>query len=209
MNQGDTKTRILEAAERLFAENGIAATSLRAITAAAGVNLAAVNYHFQSKEALVHAVYARRLEPVNRARLEMLDAQEARAGGGSPPLEEIMDAFVAPFLRGFMGTPFTALMGRMYVEPGDFARRFLGVHMREVARRFGAALRRALPGLPEEEMFWRMHFAVGALAHTLAGGKLIEILSEGRCTLKDEERIRRRMVTFLCAGLRAEPGESI
>ena len=209
MNQVDTKTRILDAAEQLFAENGIAATSLRAITAAAGANLAAVNYHFQSKEALIHACYSRRLGPANQKRLEMLDVCQARAGDGVPPLEEIMDAFVAPVLLGFIGTPFTALMGRMYAEPGDFARRFVGVHMGEIARRFGAMLRRVLPGLSEQELFWRMHFAVGVLAHTLAGGKLLEVLSQGKCTMSDVQAIRKRTVAFLCAGLRAQASENL
>jgi AcrR family transcriptional regulator len=209
MNPVDTKTRILDAAERLFAENGITSTSLRAITAAAEANLAAVNYHFQSKEALIHACYSRRLGPANQKRLEMLDACQARAGDGVPALEEIMDAFVDPVLLGFVGTPFTALMGRMYAEPGDFARRFIGVHMGEIARRFGAALRRAMPGLTEEDLFWRMHFSVGVMAHTLAGGKLLEVLSQGRCTMSDVQAIRKRMVAFLCAGLRAQASENL
>ncbi len=207
MNDADTKTRILDSAERLFAEHGIAATSLRAITAEAGANLAAVNYHFQSKEALVQAVYSRRLGPANQKRLELLDNCEGRAGQGAPPLEEIIDAFVAPVLSDFIGTPFTALMGRIYAEPGDFARRIIVSHMGEIARRFGEALQRALPALPEKELYFRMHFAVGAMAHTLAGGKLCEVLSRGRCELNDVEAIRRQMVPFICAGLRAESGE--
>jgi AcrR family transcriptional regulator len=207
MNHADTKTRILDAAERLFAEHGIAETSLRAITAAAGANLAAVNYHFQSKDALVHAVYSRRLGPANRKRLEMLDAAEARAGAGAPPVEEIIDAFAAPFLREFVGTTFTTLMGRIHAEPGDLTLRVIGAEMGEIARRFGAALRRALPGLPEQDLFWRMHFAVGVLAHTLAGRRSLEILSQGKCAVGDVEAIRKRMVTFVCAGLRAEAGE--
>ena len=206
MNQADTKSRILDAAEHLFAERGITATSLRAITAAAGANLAAVNYHFQSKDALVDAVYSRRLEPANRERIAMLDACEARAEGGGPPLVEIVDAFVTPFLRHFIGTPFTALMGRIHVEPQEFVRRFLAVHMTEVARRFGAALRRALPDLSEEDILWRMHFSIGVLAHTLAGGGALAVLSQGKCDPRDVEAIRQRMVTFVCAGLRAETG---
>jgi AcrR family transcriptional regulator len=207
MSRTDTRNRILDAAERLFAEKGIAATSLREITAAAEANLAAVNYHFQSKDALVHAVYSRRLGPANQRRLEMLEAAQARAGASPPPLEEIIDAFVAPFLREFVGTPFTALMGRMYTEPGDLGLRIIEAEMGEIARRFGAALRRAVPDLPEHELYWRMHFAVGALAHTLAGGRLLQIVSQGQCGLSDVEAIRRRMIRFVCAGLKAEVGE--
>src|SRR5579871_5345079 len=94
-----TKDRILDTAERLFARDGFEATSLRAITAEAGVNLAAVNYHFQSKEALVRAVIGRRMGPVNEKRLAMLDACETAAGDGPLPLEGVLEAFVRPVLE--------------------------------------------------------------------------------------------------------------
>ncbi len=94
----DTKTRILDTAEKLFGENGFDATSLRDITAQADVNLAAVNYHFQSKDSLIDAVIARRIEPVNRRRLEMLEA-----AGPNPTIEQIVEAFLAPLTERDMG----------------------------------------------------------------------------------------------------------
>src|SRR2546426_8090555 len=89
--KADTKTRILDTAEKLFGEKGFDATSLRDITAEAQVNLAAVNYHFQSKESLMDAIIERRFEPVNRRRMEMLDA-----AGPSPTVEQIVEAFLSP-----------------------------------------------------------------------------------------------------------------
>src|SRR5258705_11177243 len=89
----DTKHRILDSAERLFAEYGFAGVSLRAIIADAKVNLAAIHYHYHSKEALFDAVILRRLEPINRERLELLDALERT---GKPTLEQILEAFFAP-----------------------------------------------------------------------------------------------------------------
>src|SRR5579864_4688441 len=94
-----TKNRILNAAERLFAHDGFEATSLRAITTEANVNLAAVNYHFQSKDALVRAVIGRRMGPVNEKRIAMLDACEAGAGDGPLPLEPLLEAFLRPVLE--------------------------------------------------------------------------------------------------------------
>src|SRR6516165_8302775 len=94
-----TKDRILDAAERLFARDGIEATSLRAITAEAGVNLAAVNYHFQSKDALLDAIIARRIAPLNQRRLEMLDRIEAEFPSGPLPLERVLDAFFRPMFE--------------------------------------------------------------------------------------------------------------
>src|SRR5262245_47010693 len=95
----DTKQRILDSAERLFADRGFAATSLRTIIADAKVNLAAIHYHFHSKEALFDAVIARRLEPINRDRLAMLEACERAAGDRPPKLESVLYAFVEPALR--------------------------------------------------------------------------------------------------------------
>jgi AcrR family transcriptional regulator len=203
-----TKERILDAAEQLFAEHGFAATSLRMITAAARVNLAAVNYHFHSKEALIRAVFDRRLGPVNQERLQLLEACEARAGRRPPPLEEVLEAFFGPALRlgrglARRGIDFQRLMGRMYSETGEQFRSLLQEQFTEVAVRFRAALRRALRRLPPAELYWRMHFGIGAMAHTLAGVEYLQFVSEGRCDPSDVEGTVRRLVTFLSAGLRA------
>ena len=121
MNQTDTHNRLLDAAEHLFAEHGIAATSLRAITSEAPANLASIHYHFGSREALVEAVFARRLEPLNRERCRLLDLEEA-AADGPPPVEAIVNAFVAPAMRLAYdpdggGEHFMCLMGRLYRNP--------------------------------------------------------------------------------------------
>jgi len=203
-----TKQLLLDAAERLFAEKGFAATSLRTITAEAGVNLAAVNYHFRSKEALLQAVLARRLAPVNQKRLEMLSACEAGAGGGPLPLDGVVEAFLAPPLRLFREAgqdrmALQRLLGRIYLEPGARTRQIFAEQFGEVARRFTVALKRALPGLPAEELFWRIHFTIGVMAHTLAGRHLLEAVSGGLCDPNDPEGALARMVAFVVAGLRA------
>src|SRR5215467_2180302 len=117
----DTKERILDTAEKLFAEHGYGATSLRSIIAGAKVNLAAVHYHFRTKDALLDAVLKRRLEPVNRERLALLDAYEQGAGDGPLRLESVLTALIAPPL-GLARNPafagFMKLMGRVVVD-GD------------------------------------------------------------------------------------------
>src|ERR1700739_2231181 len=117
-----TKDRILDSAERLFARDGFEATSLRAITAEAGVNLAAVNYHFQSKEALVRAVIGRRIGPVNAKRRAMLDACEPARGEVPFPLDPVLEAFIRRVLEIASShfKEFGPLMGRLYTEPGEF-----------------------------------------------------------------------------------------
>ncbi|HEX6894896.1 MAG TPA: TetR/AcrR family transcriptional regulator [Bryobacteraceae bacterium] len=200
-----TKDRILNAAERLFARDGIEATSLRVITAEAGVNLAAVNYHFQSKDALVRAVMARRIVPVNQRRLELLDACERSAGDGPLPLEGVLDAFVRPVVEiyGTHAREFTPLMGRMYTEPADYVERMYKEHLEPVASRFVEAYQRALPDVPRVEIMWRLHFSIGALAHTMAASRLLQIFSKGECDPSDVESTLKRLEAFMMAGLRA------
>ena len=207
-----TKDRILDAAERLFADHGFAGTSLRTLTTEADVNLAAVNYHFGSKEALFQKVFARRVEPLNRARLELLDACESRSGNRSPALEEILRAFLAPALRlshdpSSGGPAFLRLMGRIYTEPGDFWKPVIA-QFEEVKNRFGAVLRRALADLPPVELFWRMHFLVGAMCHTMVDTYRLEVISGGLCDPTDVDGIIDRLVGFAAAGLRAPAGHS-
>jgi AcrR family transcriptional regulator len=203
----DTKTRILDAAEQLLSERGFTAISLRAVTAGAGVNLGAVNYHFQSKKALIQAVFARRLAPLNRRRIEALDACDARAAGRPVSLEELLHAFLGPVMRpDGAGAGFVQLMGRMYTEPSLDVRRIFSAEMGEIAQRFIRELRRALPELPPEELFWRLFFTIGAMAQTLGVGSLLRLISGGVCDPSDLEGIEKRLIRFAGAGFRASAG---
>ena len=202
-----TKERILDTAERLFAAQGYAATSLRGIIAEAGVNLAAVHYHFHSKEALLEAVILRRSVPANLERLALLDRFEKEAGADPPALEKVIEAFVAPTLQmsrdpegGSM--VFMRLLGRLHAE-GDLLPRILTSQFGDVLQRFGGALRAALPDLPPEELFWRLNLAIGALAQTLRGGsKDLAKISDLSVSFNSETALDR-LVAFLSAGFRA------
>ena len=169
-----TKERILDAAETLFMEHGFEATSLRAITTAAGVNLAAVNYHFGSKEELFQAVLTRRLDPMNQERVDLLTKLEREAAHAPLPCDRILSAMFVPALklardpeRG--GKNFLRLLGRAYADPAPFIRKFLAAQYAVMISRFKAAFARALPDLPKKELSWRLHFIMGALSYTLAG----------------------------------------
>jgi AcrR family transcriptional regulator len=200
-----TKDRILDTAERLFARDGFESTSLRAITAEANVNLAAVNYHFQSKEALVQAVVGRRMSPVNARRLALLDAYEAEAGDAPVPLDKILDAFLRPVVEmvGTHGKDFVPLIGRLYTEPGEFSVRLFKHQFEYMAERFRPALERTLPDLSRTELSWRLHFAIGAMAHTMAASKLLELMSGGRCDISDVEGTLLHLKAFILAGISA------
>jgi AcrR family transcriptional regulator len=210
MNNGSitsTKDRILDAAERLFAIRGFEATSLRAITAEAGVNLAAVNYHFQSKDTLLRAVVARRIEPVNCRRLELLDAWEAN---GCHDLYGLIRAFMIPAieLKRTNARNFLPLLGRMYTEPGEFVEHVFKEHLREVSQRFIAAFQGALPQLSRADVIWRIHFMVGIMCHVLAGAHIVRFSSGGLCDPDDIDGTIRRVVAFLEAGFAAPVAEA-
>lgn len=203
----DTKERILDAAELLFAEQGFAATSLRAITSSAEVNLAAVNYHFGSKEALVAAVFSRRLDPINRARLAWLDRLEQRP---QLEVEEILEAFLDPPLRvsqdpdqGESLLHVAQMIGHATSRPDPALRELLLNQFDEVVNRFTAALGRALPELEPAELLWRFLFMIGSMAHTMAMSSDIQHLSKGVCDPREVDGLIASMVAFNAAGFRS------
>jgi AcrR family transcriptional regulator len=199
----ETRVRILDAAESLFADKGLEATSMRALTTLAKVNLAAVNYHFGSKEGLIVAVFARRLGPVNHERLTLLEALERR---GKPTIESILEAFVAPVLRLIHdrqrgGDTFMRLLGRALYEPGSYLTQLFREEVEPVLNRFTFALQRVMPRLSNEDLFWRMHFGGGALAYTLAQVHRMDMLSKGVCDPNDVDAVTARLVDFIAAGM--------
>lgn len=205
-----TKDRILDSAELLFSENGIAATSLRSLTEHAGVNLAAVNYHFQSKDALIQAVLFRRLSPINKQRTELLNAVLAQPPDRLRTVEAILDAFYRPAVEEAVssrreGRPIAALIGRIYTEPGELLASQVRAMMSQVITDFLAALQPLLPSIPPSVLFWRMQFCIGILSHTFGALHLIEGLARGRIQTDDPEAILREMISFAAAGLRGSP----
>ncbi len=204
----DTKLSLLDAAEAIIAEHGFAGASLRAITSRAGTNLAAVNYHFGSKEELARAMIARTLGPVNAERMQLLDAIEADSGSLADHLEDLVRAFVGPVVRfgGELpdrGRHFAQICGRAMTQPDPVLRESLLGELAEAIRRFKAAFARALPHLPPAELMWRMQFMVGGMAHTLAGTQIIEAVHGDLLDTRDLDGLVERMVRFFCAGLAA------
>jgi AcrR family transcriptional regulator len=202
----DTKTALLDAAERLFSRDGIAESSLRAITAEAGANLASVNYHFGSKEGLVRAVFARRLGPLNRRRIELLEGC-LEAGDGVADLRCLLSAFVEPAMammksRDAGDRGFVRLLSRTLFEPTGELRATMAEEFREVGERFTREIARTLPGAAQEEIVWRFHFMVGALAHTVAGESMVSHRLECLHLNRDEDAatITHRLVDFLLGG---------
>lgn len=204
----DTKTLILDAAEQAFADLGFDAASLRHIISVAGVNLAAVHYHFGSKEALIQAVFARRIGPLNAERLQLLDEFLAQTGNRRPRLEPIIEAMIRPALKlardpKLGGPDVMRLFGRMIAEPSDELQAMINSQFGDVAKRFGEALALACPELPQRALMWRFHFMIGTMGHVMADPTKISCFTDGMCDPSDTEEVVRQMTAFLAGGFRA------
>lgn len=198
-----TKTRILDAAETLFAEQGFEQTSMRAITGEAMVNLASVNYHFGAKKQLMQAVLQRYLDvfvPAVEANMTALSKKEAE-------VEHILLLLVDPLLtmesvRPNGTTLFLRLLAKGYVESQGHLRRFIEGRYGRTLDGFVALIQRALPGVPREDVFWRLHFAMGAFVFSVnAEGALFEIARADYNQSTSTEDLLLKLVSFVAAGL--------
>lgn len=198
-----TKERILGAAEQLFATHGFAGASLRQVTAAANVNLAAVNYHFGSKENLINEVFRRRLDDLNAHRLEALEKALAEPDSD---LEDFLGAFIRPALdlsldRGGGGA-FIRVLARAFAEHNDALRKFLSDNYGHVMKRFHSAFAHRLPNLDKEELYWRLDIVAGALTYAMADFGVIK-RKTGVTEQTHRERAVEHLIRFAAAGLRA------
>ncbi len=184
---------------------------MREIVKAANVNLGAINYHFGTKERLALEVFARRLETVNRKRIARLDALEAAAGQRKLKIEAIIDALIRPAVEAKEeGAPgcddFMRLISRCFQEPNTEVKKFVEEQFADVTKRFDSAILRALPGLPPEELFWRMSFLFGALHHAQERWLQFDQMpqpSRFHAVKPDREGFIQRVIAFAAAGFSA------
>ncbi len=191
----ETKERILDAAETLFAERGFAATSLRAIAARAEVNLAATHYHFGSKKGLLAAVFHRRIAPINALRLDGL--QQLEDSGEALTVENILAAFFQPFTRDDMYATAPAVIGWIYGEPEVITKPIFEREFTTVARRYQQTLAKVLPRVTRDDLRWRFHFMVGSMIHLLQMNAPLGVTSSRKSFLRGLEHL----ITFSIAGL--------
>jgi len=204
MPSDQTRTAILAAAERLYADRGFGDVTLRDIVAEANVNLAAVNYHFGSKDELIAELFVTRSLALNKERLrELREAEEA--GDGRADISEVLRALVGPTLRGCLGpenqrsTP-ARFMIRVSIESVPAIRR---IRNREIdhLRKFIAAMRRSLPDRNEVDLYWGLHFALAMAQQTVRDSERLAKLSEGKCDVDDVESVIDRVVDVAVLGL--------
>jgi AcrR family transcriptional regulator len=198
---GETGKRILLTAESLFAEYGFDGVSLRQITVKAGVNLAAVNYHYSDKKSLCRELLAYRLREINQVRLDELGQAEARAGGSPVALQEIIEIMARPlFLPGSELAAYNPstrrLLGRVFVEPLPFMADILATELQPTMTRFGQAIRRHAPSLSPPDFLWRFSLVVGAMHHALATMHEMKKLTNGICRNDDGEAAFKNFTEF-------------
>ncbi|HET6632778.1 MAG TPA: TetR family transcriptional regulator [Rhodanobacteraceae bacterium] len=202
--QFSTKDRILGAAEELFAQHGFSGTSLRQVTSRADVNIAAVNYHFGSKENLVNEVFRRRMDEMSAQRLALLEAAKREHPCA---LEPVLAAFVEPALAMAQdrhgGGAFIRVIARAYAEKNDNLRKFLSDQYGHVLRDFAKAIAGCVPALGKEQLYWRLDFLSGALTYAMADFGLIK-RPAGLTEAAHRERAARELIRFASAGLKAD-----
>ncbi|TRX76570.1 TetR/AcrR family transcriptional regulator [Pseudomonas mangiferae] len=206
----DTKNRLLDAAEALFIHHGYDALLLRQITEHAQANLAAVNYHFGDKEALMKALLVKRLEPLNDKRLALLDECEAQ-WEEAPSCEALLGILFAPAMElersetsGVESGSFIRFLGRVYSDTSPFIQEYLSEHYQPVFARFFDAFARALPDLPRAELGVRLQFALKAISGVMAGTELrylMSAMSLGRITTDAE--VMAKLITLVSGAIRA------
>lgn len=208
-----TRDRILDAAERVFADKGLDGSSVRDITTAANANLAAVNYHFGSKTGLIEAVFSRHLGPMNTARIALLDRVEEQAGEGSPPIESVLDAFIRPVVMHHLAEhgandAFMRLMSRCLNEPPTHLEQVTH-HFDVLMNRFHTAFSHALPDHSPSEIFWGVHFTIGIMHHTLHVLSHLHHLPFCPSESADAQTVVERVVSYTAAGMKAQHGSTI
>lgn len=205
--ENGSKRKLLDAAEQLFAEKGFEAVSVRDVTKLADTNVAAVNYHFGSRDGLLMMVMMRYMTPVNEERILRLDALEKKWSGKSVPLEEIIDALVRPLVSQVRKSElserlFYKLMGRTFAQQSDGLPSQIEEQLRQVMQRFTRAFSKALPAVAVDDLIWRIHFIVGGMIHMLTHQDILQRLTDGGSGVPSMEATLSRFVRFAASGIR-------
>jgi AcrR family transcriptional regulator len=209
----ETRERLLDAAERIFAERGFEGASIRAVTQAAGASVSAANYHFGSKEALLRETLLRRVGPLNERRLARLDALEAEAGGRPLELETILEAFLRPVFEEHASSVdatarFRQVAARIYSDPPDVVAAMKRELFGPILVRFIGALAAALPEKSREEIELGFQLTVGVMVHVISGHLVTAASSKDdgcECWTSrlSDESVLQQMINYVAAGLRA------
>ena len=202
----DARERILNVSEELFANGSFASVSIRSVTSKAKVNLSAVNYYFGSKQGLFHAVYVRRATLMNHERLYLLHevGEKVQEEGRDATLRELISAMLTPPIfwlcdeeKGF--SVYIRFLARAYLEEVSDMDNVLKQEV-DVFDRFVPYFQKIKPELSVEDIYWRIHFMMGVMHHTINHLHRISLLSHKACKGGSREETRDRLVDFCCEG---------
>lgn len=200
-----SREKLIQSAERLFAERGFDGVSVRDIANDAKVNSALIGYYFQNKEGLLAEVYTRHCEPLKRDRVRLLAG--FTANGKLANLEQILEAFIRPSLQAVQGSEqgrsFSRLRAILSAENSLLLEQLVAKTFDESNRSFIDALSKCLPELTREDVFWRFHFLLGGIYYTATGPHRIRSLSKGKCDPADPEATTKELIVFAAAGFKA------
>ncbi len=203
-----TQKKIIEAAEIEFADHGFGGASIREITRRADVNIAAINYHFGSKEDLFKEMVRYRIDPINEERLALLDQAEESNKAKPVPLEEIVDIIVRPLLNKLIsedqaGVHFLRAMGKGMGEEQSFMKDLFEDCMQEVLRRFIQALSFSLGKPSFAKVVYGMHFLACAMLGAMLQHTRLEYMGQGKIDTGNVEELVDQLVAFISGGLKA------
>jgi len=204
-----TRLRLLDAAEVLFAEHGFRGASVRDITQQAGCNLAAVNYHFGGKVNLYREVVLRRLAALRAGRIEAVKTAMTRSGGEAT-VEELIasfgSAFLEPLVSSDAGRRWMNLMTRELLDPQLPSDLFYNEMVVPVRRELVAALARVCPGLDEDTADLCMHSLIAQLVHIERLQRKAERDKDGEQANYSIDRMLAHTVRFTSAAVRSLAG---
>ncbi len=200
---GATEEKILDTAERLFAEKGFDAVPLRRICKEAGVNLASVNYYFGSKLGLLRSILHRRAEPINSERKDRLADCVSRLPSKKVGVEEVIRAFIEPTMRGEEGRYYRGIRAHIALNPDPTIRSLFDEEYYEAAKMFVETLRKVAPSMEEKEFLWRLACVYGAMLFIPTEHGWLPKLLGSKHDLTSVDDAMKYALPFLKAGMTA------
>ncbi len=200
--RAETLEQILDAAELLFSKHGLYGVTLRDVALRVGVHTSLMHYYFEDKFALFKQVFARRAHVTSDARMKALDQYEKSARGKptvSGALHAFLDTDLDLYANGGEGWRSYGALGSQVSNTPEGAAMF-DQYFDPVVLRLIEILRKALPDIPEEDIFWGYHFVTGSLMHSLSRSGRLDRLSSGLCKSDDLKAVKARMAEFMAAG---------
>jgi AcrR family transcriptional regulator len=203
-----TRERILLAAERLFAEHGFSAVSLRSVMAEAQANTASAHYYFRSKEGVLQAIFQKHAAAINAERNKLMDACERSPGAGLTRIKRLVEAFLGPVIRlrnTSQGQAFDKISALCSVDPNPAVREIVFDTFDAVGKRFSAQLRAACPHLTEPEYYWRLHCLFGSMMYVRAHNGRVDQLVTLDADAQEPAFVLEQVTSFIAAGMKSKP----